>query len=100
MSEIYLPFKARFRKTMLEGTKIWTSRTKWFGREGDTFRAFGATFVIEDRLVTPLSQVVEHHVEEGFETKEGFISIWEHVHPYRGFDPDWLVKVHIFRRLV
>jgi len=84
---------------MLEDIKTWTSRTKWYGKEGDTFEAFNTNFVIVDRLLIPLKQVADHFVEEGFETREGFISTWKQVHPYKGFDPDWSVHVHVFRRL-
>jgi len=99
VAKVYLPFNLRFKEPMLEGVKIWSSRSRWFGKVGDTFEAFGSTFEIIDKKRLKLGIVVaDHWKEEGFYGIEDFIETWRKIHPVRGFDSDWTVCVHIFSK--
>jgi len=97
--KVRIPFLARFREPLLSGQKIWTSRSRWYGNIGDTFPAFGETFIILDRTKMPLDNVANHFVEEGCESREDFIKLWKQIHPYRGFIPKQMVYVHIFKKI-
>lgn len=97
--KVKIPFYARFKKPLLDGTKTWTSRTKWYGEIGDIFDVFGATFEITHRMLKPLFFVVEHWREEGCESKHDFKEVWRKIHPIKGYYPSWIVKVHVFRRI-
>ena len=97
--KVKIPFYARFKEPLLNGTKTWTSRTKRYGKIGDTFDAFGATFAITDIKHWHLSFVTNHWKEEGCESREDFIQLWQKIHPRKGYDPYQQVYVHIFRRM-
>ena len=97
--EIQLPFKEQFKDVMLSGTKNKTSRTKKYGQIGDTFKAFGATFIMINQEEEELQFVAEHYYEdEGFKKPKEFISIWVEIHPRKGWDPKQKVWVHEFMR--
>jgi uncharacterized protein YqfB (UPF0267 family) len=99
MTEVRIPFLPKFREPMLADIKTVTSRTKTYGRTGDTFPAFGATFEILDVLTVLLGEVAEEwYKEEGFKTPEEFIQCWWEIHPKKGYDPEQPVRLHIFKR--
>jgi len=84
---------------MLNDTKTWTSRNKWYGEVGDTFDIFEHTFQIIARYKISLNHVAEHWYDEGCDSSEDFIVLWGTIHPRKGFDPMQVVKVHVFRRI-
>jgi len=85
---------------LLSGRKTWTSRTRRYGQEGDTFEAFGCMFIIEKIETKMLLEVARHWLEEGCKSKLDFIKLWAKIHPRKGYDAYQWVHVHIFRRLV
>ena len=95
--KVKMPFKKRFKEPMLNGTKTFTSRTKRMGKIGDTFEAFGRTFIIKDIWVATLRGVSAFWEEEGCESKEDFMEIWKQIHPRKGWQPEQEVYVHIFK---
>lgn len=98
-ARVKIPFYARFKEPLLDGTKTWTSRTKWYGEIGDTFEAFGHEFVITRRFQMTLSRVAIFWREEGCKSREDFVELWKKIHPRKGFDPKWVVNVHVFARV-
>ena len=97
--KIHIPFYSRFKKPMLDETKTLTSRTKKYGKPRDTFEAFGAEFILLAIEEHPLSFVAEHWREEGCSSKQDFIDVWNKIHSWKGFIPNWIVQVHIFKKL-
>jgi len=97
--KVDIPFKPRFWKAMLDGTKTMTSRTRNMGEIGDTFEAFGTIFQITKVYPELLNFVALRWKEEGAESYEDFKKIWISIHPIRGFDPIQSVWVHEFKRL-
>ena len=97
--KVKIPFKPRFKKPLLDGTKTWTSRTKQYGLPHDIFEAFGEIFEIIDINLLLLSVVADHWKEEGCTSRQDFIELWEKIHPRKGYDPSQIVRVHIFRRI-
>jgi hypothetical protein len=96
--KVKMPFLQRFKEPLLNGTKIWTSRSKIMGKPGDTFDAFGAEFLITSvSTCIPLHEVAEHWIEEGCSSFDDFVRVWEQIHPRKGFDPDTEVVTHTFR---
>lgn len=96
--KVEIPFKERFRKPMLDGTKTMTSRTKRYGNVGDTFTAFGAIFKITDVYKMRLSFIIyDHYKEEGFDSIKEAMEVWKQIHPIKGYVPDWLLWVHVFK---
>jgi hypothetical protein len=85
---------------MLEGRKVWTSRTSQYGHPGDRFKVFNTWFVIEDVVLMKLGDVVKHWKEEGVESEDEFVRVWKEIHPMRGFDNEQVVFVHKFRKEV
>ena len=97
---IKLPFKEDFKERMLSGRKTCTSRNKIYGKAGDTFEAFGATFEITDVERHSLRTVAwRFYYDEGFSSPEEFTVCWKKIHPRKGFIASQLVWVHWFRIL-
>lgn len=95
--EVKIPFLPEFEGVMESGQKTLTSRTKWHGREGDYFRAFGHYFVITHLSKKKLSTVARlYHQQEGCSSPEDFIRVWCKIHPRAGWRPDQVVKCHEF----
>jgi len=77
-----------------------TSRTKRYGKAGDTFEAFGVEFRITGIERMPLEIVAYgFYEEEGFGSPEVFIEIWEKIHPIKKFQPSQKVYAHFFKRI-
>lgn len=98
MAEIKIPFKERFREPMFRGLKTWTSRSKRYGKTGDTFKVFGQEFLIEKVERRTLGDVADHYKEEGCESRQDFVEVWNSIHRRKGFDRWRRVYVHVFRR--
>lgn len=97
--KIRLPFKYRFKKPLHDDVKIWTARNKIYGTIGDTFDAFGKTFIIDLIFKMKLDDVADHYVEEGCSSRKEFIKVWKQIHPRKGFIPEHKVYVHAFHRV-
>ena len=100
--KIKMPFKKRFKEPMLSTPqqKIWTSRTRCYGKKGDTFPAFGRKFVlICNPFLASLGFVSENWDKEGCGSTEDFVAVWKEIHPRKGFVASQRVYVHVFRRV-
>ena len=98
MSEINLPFRKQFELPMLNGQKVCTTRTKIYGKVGDEFLAFGASFEFV-AICSSVAMWVGNYLykEEGFEQPGEFHKLWEKLHPR--LRRDAIVFVHFFKRL-
>lgn len=94
--KVSIPFKERFKEPLLTGTKTWTTRTRQYGKKGDTFEAFGATFILDEVGWKRLREVGKHWKEEGCNSLENLIEVWCEIHPKIGYNPNALFCVHIF----
>lgn len=100
MTEVKIPFLQEFKERMLSGQKTATTRSKKYGDSGDTFKIFGAEFRIIKTLKMPLSAIAyAFYKQEGFETRQGFVNIWNRLHPRRGYQPDDKKFIHFFVKL-
>lgn len=97
--EVKIPFMDEFKDVLLDGTKTWTSRTRRYGKAGDTFRAFGHEFEIVKVEKRVLWDVANHFKEEGCKSAEHFKDVWRKLHRRKGWTPEKRVYVHIFRRI-
>lgn len=98
MAEIEVPFKKRFGEPIKQQIKTWTTRTSWLGAVGDTFTAFGRREVMVERRELPLGEIArDHWKEEGCSSEQDFIDVWRGLHPNKGWVPDDIGKVHIFK---
>lgn len=97
MTQIFIPFKERFREPMLDGTKTMTSRTKCYGRIGDCFNAFGKTFVLTSVVNRHLDFIVDHWKEEGCSSKEDFLAVWREIHPRKAINMQDKFWTHSFQ---
>lgn len=96
--KVFIPFKERFKEPLLDGTKTWTTRSHSYGKVGDSFEAFDATFVLEKVEWMELENAGAHWREEGCSSLEDFIKTWCEIHPKIGFNPNSIYCVHIFRK--
>lgn len=97
--KVKIPFQPRFKEPMLNGTKTWTSRTRRYGKAGDTFEAFDHEFRIDKVERRTLEDVADHWRKEGCDYREDFVNLWWQLHPQKGFVPTQRVHTHIFRRI-
>jgi hypothetical protein len=96
--EVKMPFLPEFEQVMDSGQKTMTSRTKWFGREGDYFKAFGHIFIITNLVTRTLGTVRNfYYQQEGCNSPEEFEAVWRKIHPRSGFRPEQRVKCHEFK---
>lgn len=97
--QIIIPFAERFRVSMLDGTKIYTTRTRCYGQPVDSFHAFGAVFVLESVKRVYLYRVSNYlYMQEGFNTPAHFVTFWNSIHPNRLYHQNDLVYLHRFFR--
>jgi len=82
MPEIKIPFQSEFKEPMLSGNKTAITRTRRFGYPGDWFRAFGRVFILTEVYPSFLDVVITaHYSEEGFNSPDEFIELWDRIHP-------------------
>lgn len=104
--KIKIPFKKKFRKKILDGTKTVTRRYKKYGNTGDVFvvelcsghlermsryKKIKLTNVYSERLG---AMTEEEALKEGCDSLEDFKKVWVEIHPRRGWKPNNLVTVH------
>lgn len=97
--KVKISFLERFKDPLLSGEKTWTSRTKRYGKVGDTFDAFGATFEIQKVERSPLYYVASNFEEEGCKSFEDFVELWSKIHYRKGYVPSQVVWVHVFKKV-
>ena len=96
---INLPFLPEFKDRLLAGDKEATTRTRAFGQSGDTFEAFGGTFMLDEVIETTLEKAAFGYYRcEGFNSVEAFFKCWEKIHPGVGYRPLQKVYLHLFYR--
>ncbi len=102
---IDIPFCQDMKRATLDGIKSCTSRTRRFGKPGDTFTlnhvgGASAHFMITSVKKLPIKQVADTlYRQEGFKTPEDFKRLWRQIHPITGYRADTEVYVHYFRRI-
>jgi hypothetical protein len=97
---IKIPFTPDMAEAISHGRKTMTTRTKKYGKVGDTFTVWGKDFELIDIQFISLERVaLGHYQEEGFHSVEGFIKKWEELHPRKGYIPNQLVWLHVFREV-
>ena len=96
--KVCIPFKEKFKQPLLDGTKKWTTRSHAYGKIGDVFDAFGATFVLDNVEWMRLGDVGAHWRDEGCTSLEDFIATWCKIHPGKGYNPESVYCVHIFHK--
>ena len=95
-----VPFLPEFKERLLSERKTATTRTYLLGMAPTVFEAFGARFVFTGLLHLPLMIIAERYYwEEGFEEPDGFIKIWERIHPIAGWQPGRFVYFHTFKKV-
>lgn len=99
MVKVKIPFKERFREPLVNSVKTWTSRTKRYGKPGDTFEVFGQEFLIEKVERRMLEDVADHWREEGCTSKLDFMNLWIKLHARKGYLATQRVYVHVFKRI-
>ena len=98
--KIRIPFRLSFAHALFGGVKTATSRTKRYGIPGDTFIVSGRTFRLLRVKAEKLSIIPrEYWREEGCSSPDEFISIWQGIHPRKGWDPEQFVFLHEFELL-
>lgn len=79
--KVFIPFQPKFEKSMLSGNKTATTRTTRFGYPGDWFEAFGRVFTLTEVYPTFLDVAISrHYLEEGFNSPQEFIDLWDRLH--------------------
>jgi len=102
MSEINIPFNKWSKERLKAKVKLATTRTKRYGKEGDTFVVhlgqvdykFELLAVFQLSLYDVASKL---YYIEGAESPLAFRKVWEQIHPRSAWEPDKKVYVHLFR---
>ncbi len=97
-----LPFRDDMLAAIKAGRKTCTARTHRFGKPGDLLDTEGAGVVRLIGIEQVALRVVrdKHWQREGLASPEAFESIWREIHPRKGFDPDQMVWLHMFERVI
>ena len=96
MSEISIPFTPQMKEAVLSGSKTATTRTKQYGKRGDTFRLSNESFTLTAVRRVLLGQVAyKFFLQEGFNSPESFIEYWKKLHP----GPDYIYHQKVFLHL-
>jgi len=97
--KVKISFLERFKEPLLNGTKTMTTRSKRCGWKGDTFKAFGTTFQIEEVYIAALSWITKYRwKEEGCTSEEDFMNVWKSIHKKLN-DPRSQWHVHKFKKV-
>jgi len=100
MSDIFIPFLPEWKDKMLDGIKTHTCRSKAYGKPGDRFEIFGATFeLISIRQTTLADVALNYYQQEGCQTPLEFTEVWDKIHPRRKFNPDDVRWLHHFKKV-
>jgi hypothetical protein len=102
MTEIRIPFMARFKEDMASGKKMATCRTRRYGIIGDTFTSYGMRFHLTHVEAMPLFEVRDKWWQaEGMSSPQEFEEVWNHIHPGMDFfgSAGRKVWLHLFARM-
>lgn len=106
MTEIKIPFNDWSKEKLRSQNKKATSRNSKYGKVGDTFKVIlfendiYTKYELELILRLPLWFVAEElYRSEGAISKEEFISVWQSIHPRKGYRPFDLVWYHHFKEI-
>lgn len=95
---IFIPFLPEHQDLILIHQKTATTRYKKYGSPGDDFNVKEQNFVLTKVYRMPLKSVADiYYKEEGFNNPEEFKRTWIQIHPFKGFKPDDMVYLHIFK---
>lgn len=93
----FLPFLPEFHEAIRGGRKTVTTRSEAYGAAGEIVDSpVGPLRLLEVRPERLHVVAHDHWREEGVESPEAFIAIWNRLHPRRGFEPDALRVLHRF----
>lgn len=93
-----IPFNDWSIEQLYSNNKTATTRTDRYGLPGERFKAAEEVWEFTHVVRVPLQVVANHfYSEEGCMSKEDFIDIWEDIHYRKGYEPDWMVWLHLFR---
>ncbi len=92
------PFRPYWKDKMLSGQKTCTSRPSRYFFKDNKFMAFGAIF----ELIKVERLSLEHvatvlYKDEGCDSPDAFIAVWNDIHHIKGYVPEQVVWVHHFR---
>lgn len=94
---VEIPFQDSMKKAVWAGKKTCTSRNKRYGNVGDRFRLGLQEYALTGIMKRSLDYVcTKLYKEEGFESEQAFIDLWNVLHPSKLYDPNQLVYVHFF----
>lgn len=97
---INIPFNDWSCTQLKKGRKIATTRTKPYGKPGDTFEVDGLEYQLFGVQKIRLGEVASKFFEEeGCDSPEEFKKVWKEIHPKRGFIETDEVYLHKFRCL-
>jgi hypothetical protein len=111
MSKIEIPFNDWSKDKLRRGIKTATTRSKKYGEPGDTFEVrfnleqherFSRVRTYELVSITrkSLANVAERHFkEEGAESPQEFIEVWNDTHPRRKFRSQDIKYFHRFKEV-
>lgn len=100
MKNIIIPFKRMFWLKMADGVKTATSRTKKYGEAGDRFLCNNCEYELTSVHSTDLGYIADTlWQEEGCDSKEHFIEVWNDIHPIKKYAPSTMVYLHRFVRI-
>lgn len=109
MSKIEIPFNDWSKDKLRGDKKTATTRSKPYGSPGDTFEVDltimefdGDIRTYELTLVTKKTLMVvanNHYDEEGAESPQEFIEVWNQLHPRRKYRPMDIKWFHKFKEI-
>ena len=109
MVKIFIPFNDWSRDKLHRGMKTATCRSKPYGKVNDIFEIFlenrprgqrVVSYIVTSITKKSLKNVSENHfAEEGAESPEEFIAVWNDIHPRRKFRPNDIKWFHTFKEV-
>lgn len=95
-----IPMNGWSEDKLYKGQKTATTRTTRYGDPGDRFEAVGNIYALTHVVKVPLEVVADHFwEEEGCEDRAEFLEVWNDIHYRRGYESDWEVWLHLFRKV-
>jgi len=94
---IDFPFMRRFHDSMEKGIKTCTTRSRPYGRFGYKWQCGGRTYRTLGIVSLPLGYVARNlWAQEGCDSPEHFIEVWNEIHPFKEYNPNTKKMVHFF----
>ena len=103
--EIFIPFNTWSKKRLYANHKTATSRNKKYGDVGDTFTVEVSDMNFRQFELTHIERVTlsfvrdKYYFDEGCESEDQFIQIWNEIHPRKKFDDEHKVWLHCFKAI-